>query len=285
MIGREKLALAASATSRTVSLRQQRELVARGWPALKAHFDASGTDQRDAALELAAKLEGGGVSVVTSSDDAYPKRLLDLRQPPPFLFWWGNLHLVDRRGVGMCGSRNASERGLKYARTFGRAVVERGLQVVSGYARGVDMEAHLGALEADGSTIIVLAEGITHFRKKRAFAHTRFDERSVLAISQFPPAQPWAAGAAMTRNAVIAGLSQAMLVVEAGEKGGTLNAGLQAIEMGRTVYAIAYADDPPPGNQMLFERGARPLRSQNELFFALDELVRAEEPTQLAIGE
>ena len=168
---------------------------------------------------------------------------------------------------------------------FGRAVVERGLQVISGYARGVDMETHLGALEAGGSTIIVLAEGIKHFRRKRAFAGLRFDESNVLAVSQFAPGQPWSAGGAMTRNAVIAGLAQAMLVVEARDKGGTLNAGLQAIEMGRPVYAIAYADDPPAGNEILFGRGARSLRSQNELLEALDALASAEEPHQLAFGE
>jgi len=144
---------------------------------------------------------------------------------------------------------------------------------------------HLGALEAKGSTIIVLAEGITYFRKKRAFAELQFDDTNVLAISQFPPTQPWTAGAAMTRNAVIAGLSHAMLVVEAGEKGGTLNAGIQAIEMGRPVFAIAYSDDPPAGNEILFERGARSLRSQNELFSALDELTLVSEAKQLAIGE
>jgi DNA processing protein len=185
----------------------------------------------------------------------------------------------------MCGSRDASERGLRYARLFGRAVVERGLQVISGYARGVDLETHLGALEVQGSTIIVLAEGIMHFKRKRAFASLRFDDSNVLAISQFSPTQPWAAGAAMTRNAVIAGLAHAMLVVEAREKGGTLNAGLQAIEIGRPVFAIAYADDPPAGNEILFKRGVRPLRSQNELLAALDELADVDESKQLALGE
>jgi DNA processing protein len=281
----DKLTLAAAATRRGVHPRQQRELATRGWEALESFYDSLTPAAHADATELAGQLERDHVYVVISSDDEYPKRLLDLRQPPPFIFWWGNLALVDRRGVGMCGSRNASERGLKYARTFGRAVIERGLQVVSGYARGVDMETHLGALEADGSTVIVLAEGITHFRKKRAFSGMRFDETNVVAISQFAPTQPWAASAAMMRNAVIAGLSQAMLVVEAGEKGGTLNAGLQAIDMGRPVFAIAYAEDPPPGNQMLFERGAIPLRSKNELLSALDKLASVEESRQLAIGE
>jgi DNA processing protein len=89
----------------------------------------------------------------------------------------------------------------------------------------------------------------------------------------------------MTRNAVIAALSQAMLVVEAGEKGGTLNAGLQAIDMGRAVYAIAYSDDPQPPNEVLFQRGAVPLRSSGELLSTLDGLASIEEPKQLAIGE
>jgi DNA processing protein len=285
MTSYDKLKLAGAATARGIQMRQQRDLAAHGWKALQSFYDSLAPAAQTQAEALADKLDRDGVSVVISSDENYPKRLLDLRQPPPFLFWWGNLALVDRRGVGMCGSRNASERGLKYARTFGRAVVERGLQVVSGYARGVDMETHLGALEADGSTVIVLAEGITYFRKKRAFSGLRFNETNVLALSQFPPTQPWAASAAMTRNAVIAGLSQAMLVVEAGEKGGTLNAGLQAMEIGRPVFAIAYADDPPTGNQVLFERGALPLRNQNELLSALDKLAAVEESKQLAIGE
>jgi predicted Rossmann fold nucleotide-binding protein DprA/Smf involved in DNA uptake len=82
---------------------------------------------------------------------------------------------------------------------------------------------------------------------------------------------------------VIAALARAMLVVEAREKGGMLNAGLQAIEIGRPVYAIAYGDDPPAGNQLLLEHGARPLRSQNELLSALDALATVQESKQLAL--
>jgi DNA processing protein len=281
----DHLALAIAATQQGVSAKEQRDLARQGWAALKARFDSLDQSIRETSLELAYELDGKDVSVVIPSDGTYPERLRDLQQPPPFLFWWGNLGLARRRGVGMCGSRDASERGLRYARLFGRSVVDRGLQVISGYARGVDMETHLGALEAGGSTIIVLAEGITHFRRKRAFASFRFDKTNVLAISQFPPTQSWTAGAAMTRNAVIAGLARAMLVVEARERGGTLNAGLQAIDIGRPVFAIAYSDDPPAGNEILFGRGAQPLRSQNELLAALDHLAYADESKQLALGD
>ena len=205
-------------------------------------------------------------------DERYPARLRELSSPPPFLFVSGNLDLLRERGVGMCGSRSASMRGLEYARIFGREVAARGLHVISGYARGVDIETHLGALEAGGSTVIVLAEGILHFRVRRDFGAVPFDLGRVLVVSQFAPSQPWNAGAAMTRNGVIAALSDALLVIEAGGKGGTLNAGEQALSLDRPVYAIDYKDDPPEGNRILLQKGAKPLRSPKELTAMLDGL-------------
>jgi DNA processing protein len=286
MMNREqRLLLATAATLPGVPTRRARELAGGGWEALDRHLAELPEDRRDNAAALAADLANAGVDVVTINHDSYPRRLRELRRPPSLLFWWGNLSLVDERGVGMCGSRDASARGLEYARLFGRAVVERGLQVVSGYARGVDLETHLGALEAGGATIVVLAEGIKHFRRKRAFAGLPFDKDHVLALSEFPPGQPWSPGAAMTRNATIAALARAMLVIEAREKGGTLNAGLQAMEIGRPVFAVDYAEDLPEGNRILFARGAAPLRSKKELLAALDTLASQSESQQLVLGE
>lgn len=281
----QRLLLAAAATLPGVPARRVREIVGGGWSALERHLSDLPDERQDAASKLAAELAARDVGVAMIHDDHYPRRLHDLRSPPPFLFWWGNLNLVDERGIGMCGSRDASERGLQYARLFGRAVVDRGLQVVSGYARGVDIETHLGALEAGGATIVVLAEGIKHFKRKRAFVGVPFDVDHVLALSEFPPGQPWSPGAAMTRNATIAALARAMLVIEARETGGTLNAGLQAIEIGRPVFAIDYSEDLPEGNRILFGRGAMPLRSKNELLVALDDLASATEPEQLVLGD
>ena len=224
----ERVLLATSATLAGSSARDTRDLIRGGWSALRGHLEHLPRDRRETADAITEDLLARDIGVTLLGDADYPARLLDLRSPPSFLFWWGNYDLLERRGVGMCGSRDASERGLGYARLFGQAVVQRGLQVISGYARGVDTETHLGALEAGGATVIVLAEGITHFRKKRVFRSTPFDGCNVLALSQFPPSQPWTAGAAMTRNGVIAALSHALLVIEARERGGTLNAGMQA---------------------------------------------------------
>jgi DNA processing protein len=112
---------------------------------------------------------------------------------------------------------------------------------------------------------LVLNEGIKHFKRKRAFAGLPFDRDHVLALSEFPPGQPWSPGAVMTRNATIAALARAMLVIEAREKGGTLNAGPQAIEIGRPVFAVDYAEDLPEGNRILFARGAAPLPEQERV--------------------
>lgn len=225
----------------------------------------SAADVKD-AIEAAAALTARGVDVVMSRDREYPGRLLDLRNPPPVLFHWGNRALFDVPSVGMCGSRRATDSGLRAARACGEAVASLDLAIVSGYARGVDTETHLAALETGGRTVIVLAEGISHFRQKKSFASTGLPEDRVLVVSQFPPSQTWNPGAAMTRNRVITGLSEALIVIEAGDRGGTLDAGLQALSAGRPVLALEFKSMPtPPGNELLFAKGATRIRSLGEL--------------------
>lgn len=228
----------------------------------------------DAAEELARR----GADVLVVGDARYPQRLLTLPSPPPVLFAWGNLDLLDSPAVGMCGSRGVTEKGLDAARACGREVAKHGLTVVSGYAKGVDTETHLAALGSGGRTIVVLAEGILGFRVKRAFKETGFEEDRVLVLSQFAPSQRWNVGAAMTRNAVIAGLGRALVVIEAGATGGTLDAGMKALEMGRPVLALEFSEGTPPGNEMLFERGAARVATVGALRGALDAIGEPDRP-------
>ena len=152
-------------------------------------------------------------------------------------------------------------------------VARHGLCVVSGYARGVDTETHLGALKAGGSTTVVLAEGILHFRPKRVFRDLNFSSDRLTVVSQFAPWQRWHVGAAMTRNATIASLGRALVVVEAGETGGTLNAARQALAMRRPVLALEFGTRmTPPGNLTLFEEGAIPIRNRNQLIRVLKHI-------------
>ena len=190
----------------------------------------------------------------------------------PLLFYWGNTALLHAGGVGMCGSRSVSELGLKAAHACGVQVSCRDLVVVSGYARGVDTATHLAALQAGGRTVNVLAEGFDHFRIKKDFKQD-FDSSRALVVSQFPPGQPWGAFAAMDRNKVIFGLGLALVVIEAGERGGTLAAGEGALSAGRPLLVLDFGTETPPGNVKLLAAGGRPIASTTELASALDAVV------------
>ncbi len=235
-------------------------------------WDELEEEQRARLRELAENLDQRNVRMLLPIDPDWPAALNDLPTPPVYLFAWGSTVLLQEPGVGMCGSRNATERGLDAARACGREAALQGMHVISGYAKGVDTVTHLAALESGAGTVIVLAEGILHFRPKRVFDNVGLDPERVLVLSQFPPSQRWTAGAAMTRNGVICALGRALVVVEAGERGGTLNAGRQALKLGRHVFALQFGDDAPAGNRSLFAEGARRLASTGQLSQALREL-------------
>lgn len=242
--------------------------------------DRSPSDRQrleNTACELAER----GFDASVRGDHRYPRQLSSTANDPGVLFLHGNADLMNGPAVGMCGSRNASEQGLRAALACGEEVASQNLAIVSGYAKGVDTQTHLAALEKGGCTVIVLAEGISRFRRKRAFVETGLPLDRVLVVSQFPPAQPWTVGGAMSRNGVIAGLAMALVVVEAGEGGGTFNAGVQALDMGRPVLALDFTSSPTPaGNQMLFKRGAVPVRSRQELGRCVAAISSARNSTQ-----
>lgn len=230
-------------------------------------------ERREEIEATAAELRDRGVAVCAISQPCYSPHLAEIPRAPGILFAWGNLDLLQAPSIGMCGSRNASEAGIEAARASGDEVASRGLTIVSGYAKGVDTETHLAALAANGTTIVVLAEGILHFRRKKVFEGTGFDERRVLVLSQFQPRQRWNVGNAMTRNGVIVGLGTALVVVEAGATGGTLDAGKRALGGRRPVLALQFNRTPtPPGNEELIAAGARPVATRRQLGRELDAL-------------
>lgn len=232
---------------------------------------------RDEAAELAEL----GVTAILRGSAEYPKLLNMLTNAPLAFFALGNTSLLSELGIGVCGSRNVSDEGLCAAQVCGQIAATRGLISVSGYARGVDMAVHVSTLEHGGSTIIVLPEGIRHFKVKRGKIDTVWESSRTLVVSQFSPTQPWTTGGAMTRNSVIIGLSLALVVVEAGETGGTLAAGRRALELGRPVIALEFSRTPR-GNSMLVENGAVSARDEIELASFLHEIQYAVDKPQYA---
>lgn len=278
------LRLAIAAVRHGGGARQLAVQVRREGPdTIRILYEQLASDLSDDIETEAQLLEAEGVGAMVLGHERYPSTLASLRQAPPALFYLGNRELLAMRSVGMCGSRQATAQGLGAARACGEEAARCGLAVVSGYARGVDTEAHAGALDTEGCTIMVLAEGIRRFKTKRWLASRQHDPHQIAVVSQFPPIQPWSVGAAMTRNGLIVGLSLGLVVIEAGESGGTLAAGMQALDTGRTVFALEFKNDMPPGNKILIDRGAVPVHSRSQLRGRFQQLLSGDHVGQLRL--
>jgi len=199
---------------------------------------------------------------LSPNDVRYPTSLLKVfgSLMPPDIWIIGNVDLLGGKAVGFCGSRKASERGLEVATDCARQLSEVGVIVVSGYAPGVDMASHEAALKNGGRTIIVIPEGINHFRIKKT-VKSLWDWERILVVSQFPRDAIWRADRAMERNKVIVALSSAVIVLEARDQGGTLNAGYSALQLGKPLFVALYDEmnGSREGNQRLIEEGGKPL--------------------------
>lgn len=196
----------------------------------------------------------------------FPNYLKELKSNcPPILSCIGNVDLLKERKVGFCGSRNASEKGLNVAKDVSQQVVKKGLVTVSGYASGIDQEAHYWSLKEGGATILVLPEGIDHFSIKK-YLEDVWDWKRVLVISEFEPNAIWSVNRAMQRNSSLVALSDALFLIEARVKGGSIDAGNKALQMGKPLFAPVYQGmpDEAAGNQILLSKGAFPLMRKRE---------------------
>lgn len=219
--------------------------------------------KKEEAAALARELEDGGIRLLIKHQEGYPLRLTEVlgESAPPVLFAIGNPSTLARDAVSFCGSRMSSELGLHVTRNIAGGLAQEKVNVVSGYAAGVDFTAHASALEAGGVTTIVLAEGIRHFRPKRDIADL-IREENTLVLSEFLPTSKWAAHYAMQRNRTICGLSKAVVLIESGLDGGTFNAGETAQSLGLPLFVIDFEVPPlsAAGNGHFLAHGATGLR-------------------------
>ncbi|MGI1846258.1 DNA-processing protein DprA [Rhodococcus ruber] len=240
--------------------------------ALRAAWKGLSSTTRSALQADAENLGTRGIRAIDPTDALFPESLVIKGRPiVPALFCKGNLELLKAPGIGVCGSRDASIRGVETAQACATEAVRSRLSVISGYARGVDTESSVAALRNGGRTLQVLPEGVNHFRPKEEFSG-HLDEDSVLIVSQFHPQQPWEPYTAMARNRVVVGLGRALVVVEAGDKGGSLAAGREALRRGRSVLVPTHGSDTPRGNLTLIDEGARAVRSRDEFHEILETL-------------
>jgi DNA processing protein len=206
-----------------------------------------------------AWLQHDGNHIITLADQAYPKTLLEIPDPPPLLYAKGNLRLLDSGCIAIVGSRNASPQGEKNAEEFAAALSDSGFCIVSGLALGIDGAAHRGALKGKGSTIAVVGTGldIVYPARHRELAHQIAQHG--LIVSEFGLGTPSRAQNFPRRNRIISGLSRGCLVVEANVQSGSLITARLAAEQGREVFAIPGSIHSPlaKGCHQLIKQGAK----------------------------
>lgn len=212
-------------------------------------------DRASREIEGARK---AGAAAVTRFDGAYPEALKNIYAPPVVLWVRGSLPAGD--SVAIVGSRNATAYGLKTARRFAREIAAAGTAVVSGLARGIDAAAHEGALDAKGATVAVLGGGLGKiYPRENAPLAEKIVNGGGAVVSEYAWDVPAQAGRFPARNRIVAGLSRAVLVVEADAKSGSLITADEAVAEGRDVYAVPGNVDSPrsTGTNRLIRQGAR----------------------------
>jgi DNA processing protein len=199
-----------------------------------------------------------GIGFVSIEEAEYPKRLATIVNPPYALYYLGGLPQDDVRAVGVVGSRLRSAYGSQVAEKLTTALAEAGLNVISGLARGIDADAHRGALAGGGKSYAVLGCGVDlcYPRSNRYLYDRMLSQGGIL--SEYPPGTPPRPALFPQRNRIIAGLSDAVVVIEARKKSGSLITADYAMEQGREVYALPgrITDELSAGCNNLISQGA-----------------------------
>ena len=235
------------------------------------------TDKAKTACEAAFNWEKQpDCRLLLSCDDDFPMRLKEGLTPPPVLFVRGNVDLLRQASVGIVGSRHATPQAMRIAGDFGCALSEQNITVISGMAAGIDTAAHHGALQGTGSTIAVWGTGIDRIypQSNQKLAYQIAEQGAI--VSEFPLGTRPLAGNFPRRNRLIAGLAQAVLVVEAALESGSLITARLAGEMGREVMAIPGSIDNPhsKGCHKLIKEGAKLVECLDDILSECPELLQ-----------
>lgn len=210
-------------------------------------------------------------SAVSISDRLYPSLLREITDPPPLLFYRGDLSICVKPSITIVGSRAASRRGLLIADHFAFELSRRDIAVMSGMARGIDGAAHRGALKARGGTCAVLGCGVNvNYPPEHAALAEAIEEHGCL-VSEMPLGTPPLRHHFPRRNRILSGLSLGVLVVEAGRRSGAMGTARWAVEQNREVFAVPGSIEHPGsrGPHRLIREGASLVEGVEDI---LDEL-------------
>ncbi|BAY73723.1 DNA protecting protein DprA [Nostoc linckia NIES-25] len=225
----------------------------------------------------------------TPADANYPRLLLETPSPPPILYYRGEVELQENLGqkplVGIVGTRRPSEYGIRWTRQISTALAKNGFTVVSGMAEGIDTESHAATMKAGGRTIAVLGTGVDVVYPQKNRDLYKQILTAGLVVSEYPTKTPPDRTHFPRRNRIIAGMSRAILVIEAPIKSGALITATYANEFGRDVYALpGRVDDyPSQGCLKLLTQGASLiLKELDELLTMLGAIPQIDRVEQLS---
>jgi DNA processing protein len=178
------------------------------------------------------------ISIIKKTDASYPQQLKEIYHPPFLLYVKGNLLESDENSIAIVGSRKGTDYGKRATFEIAKELTNNNITVVSGLALGLDTEAHKGAIAEGGRTIAVLANGLDQIypTSNTSLAHQII--KNGCLISEQPLGTPALKHNFPARNRIISGLSQGVLITEAGENSGTLHTASFALEQNRQIYAI-----------------------------------------------
>ena len=227
------------------------------------------------------KLKEDKVQLVTLDDERYPNSVLEnlLDSAPPLLFCKGYLQLLNAQGISIVGSRDVDDFAVMLTKSIASKLAEHGYNVTSGYAKGVDTSAHLGALEAGGTTTMILSFGINHISIRKEIKSYDW-EKTALFVSQFAPYDKFSGQNAMVRNKLVCAMSRAIVVIASGPEkdsdgklSGTFDAGKSALKMNIPVFVLnpEILKPIPQGNIDLINMGGIPFSNGNDIITILEE--------------
>jgi len=239
----------------------------------------------ESIVDLGAELQrirDFGARVITQTSAEYPESLRQIHSPPIVLYVWGDILERDHHAIGIIGARRTTHYGMESAKKLSYQIAYAGLTIVSGLARGIDTAAHHGAIAAHGRTIAVIGSGLLEIYppENRALAD-KIRNGNGAVVSEFSmQVQPDRQTFPM-RNRIISGWSHGILVVEAGLNSGALITATQAIDQGRSVYAVPGHINAPSamGSNRLIQQGAKLVMSASDILDDLEILLPEAKPS------